>query len=183
MSSFSDQQYYRNNPPKNSCEEDNLHDIEDYDYAIIDIGGDSEDYKTPRHFKCNNRAQQPDLVSQSSTDSASNECKILRGKFFIKNRLRHSHSNDDVMENVNVFDSCFCQEKQNPVYHSDPDIHESLDAEHAKLEQSKRLIGEEVTQDITYDTVNRIATGKLVINILSCRQCNVVLTCDNSLTS
>ncbi|KAH9499829.1 hypothetical protein Btru_076733 [Bulinus truncatus] len=87
-----------------------------------------------------------------STESLSNDLRVLRGKILIQNRLDGSeHTDDDFDENANLFDTSFHLGKDNPLYSSDPDIMASLQRE----EQGD--MSRHVNQDITFETVDRIA--------------------------
>ncbi|KAK7097221.1 platelet binding protein GspB-like [Littorina saxatilis] len=85
------------------------------------------------------------------------DLRVLRGKILIKNRMDDSRDQDDFLHNMNIFDTSFHMDKDNPLYQSDPDIYKSLEEELRQQEQHSSSIGREVTQDITYETVDRIA--------------------------
>ncbi|KAL8605336.1 hypothetical protein ACOMHN_031275 [Nucella lapillus] len=85
------------------------------------------------------------------------DLRVLRGKILIQNRLDESREHDELLENINVFDSSFHLGKDNPLYQSDPDIYRALEAELQQQEDRSRTIGQQVTQDITWEAVDRIA--------------------------
>ncbi|GFR73189.1 hypothetical protein ElyMa_003861100 [Elysia marginata] len=106
--------------------------------------------RVERIYEVRSEPQMPEHFT--STEDLSNDLRVLRGKILIKNRLDDSeHGDDDFDENANLFDTSFHLGKDNPLYSSDQDLLESIRRE------EKRELAQQVTQDITYDHVERIA--------------------------
>lgn len=99
------------------------------------------------------------ILAESSlpTTEEEKDIRVLRGKILIQNRLDDSRDHDDFMDNMNVFDHSFHLGKDNPLYQSDPDLYKTFEEAVRKEEMRSREIGQEVTQDVTWETVDRIA--------------------------
>nr|KAG5706187.1 hypothetical protein BaRGS_019514 [Batillaria attramentaria] len=101
------------------------------------------------------RSGTTNVMPEADQSQQDKDLRVLRGKILIQNRLDDSRDHDDFLDNMNVFDSSFHLGKDNPLYQSDPDIYRSLEAE-LQREDGQR-IGQEVTQDITFEKVDKIA--------------------------
>uniref|UniRef100_A0A2C9KLE7 Uncharacterized protein n=1 Tax=Biomphalaria glabrata TaxID=6526 RepID=A0A2C9KLE7_BIOGL len=106
--------------------------------------------RVERIYEVKSEPEVPDHLK--STESLSNDLRVLRGKILIQNRLDGSeHTDDDFDENANLFDTSFHLGKDNPLYSSDPDLRASLERE----EQAE--ISRQLNHDITFETVDKIA--------------------------
>ena len=103
------------------------------------------------------RREPSPVMPEADQSGEEADLRVLRGKILIQNRLDESRDQDDFLDNMNVFDNSFHLGKDNPLYQSDPDIYKSLEAEVQEGERRSQVIGQEVTQDITWETVDRIA--------------------------
>ena len=97
------------------------------------------------------------VIPEAVQSEEEKDLRVLRGKILIRNRLDDSRDHDDFLDNMNIFDTSFHLGKDNPLYQSDPDIYKSLEEELKQQEQQSTTIGQEVTQDITWETVDRVA--------------------------
>ena len=99
-------------------------------------------------YEVRKEPQHVDLVEENADGSL----KVQRGKILIQNQMDPTKDDDDFDDNLNVFDNSFHLQKDNPLYQSDPDVYKSTEDY-----DNQDAIQQEVTQDITFETVNKIA--------------------------
>lgn len=93
----------------------------------------------------------------SEIPDETEDLKVERGRILIKNKIDPSKDEDDFDDNLNLFDNEFHLQKDNPLYQSDPDLYKKFEEERVEEDVHQSEFRSRVNQDITFDTVDRIA--------------------------
>ncbi|KAK3599210.1 hypothetical protein CHS0354_012816 [Potamilus streckersoni] len=100
------------------------------------------------------------LAGGFPNDTGDSDMRVIRGSYLIRNSMDEIDGEFD--DNINVFDNNFALNKENPLYQSDEDIYKKYEAEREELERKQAEFQKSVSQDITYETVDKFTKSRQV---------------------